>query len=118
MNKFYTNMFKGWYYFRRGHGTYLTLLLTFANFVIIQYVFLISKYPFFQKIFPSLTWFTIIFTISYIFLSGLLGYIDKRKKVLNMEMSLTNDENPYNKMFLERFDNIDRKLKEIENDRT
>ena len=65
-----------WLDFRNGHGIYLIFLLTFAQFVIIQYRLLLDKTPLFHSI--PLWVFTVIFVAIYVPLGGIIGYWHRR----------------------------------------
>jgi len=58
---------------RLGHTTYLMFFLTFVNFIIISFNFLIEDSTFLQEIIPSMWIFTIVFVITYIPISVLIG---------------------------------------------
>ena len=57
-----TNWFRRrWLDFRNGHGIYLVFIMTFANFVTIQYSLLIDKVPALNSVFNNLWAFALIF---------------------------------------------------------
>ncbi len=62
-----------WWEFSQGHSTYLIFLLTFMNFVLIAYRLLIERIPFIQELFPQLWIFVLIFLVSYIPASTIIG---------------------------------------------
>ena len=43
-----------WAYFRRGHSAYLSFILSFANFVVLQYRLLIQYVPFLKYLFMNI----------------------------------------------------------------
>ena len=53
-----------WLDFRNGHSIYLIFIMTFANFVTIQYKLLIDKVPAFNPIFHSIWVFALLFGAS------------------------------------------------------
>lgn len=93
-----------WWELRQGHSTYLVLLLTFSNFVLIAYRLLVEKIPEFQVIFPDLLTFMFAFLGFYIPLSILIGYWH-RKTQLKTETTMMMQQNPYfAKMFRNMLD--------------
>ena len=65
-----------WTYYRRGHSTYLVFLLSFANFIVIQYRLLIQYVPAINMLFSSLVAFAATFFLVYIPLVVLIGWYD------------------------------------------
>jgi hypothetical protein len=89
------------YWFRRrwaegrsGHSIYLMFGLTFVNFIIIAYRFLIEKDPGFEEIFESMWIFGLIFLVTYIPISIIIGYWH-RKTQLKVEITLKYLEAPF-----------------------
>ena len=68
-----------WILFKRGHSMYLAFLVSFLNFITIQYSLLISKMPTLRTIFTSLQTFIAIFLLIYIPTAIILGWIDYRR---------------------------------------
>jgi len=86
-----------WIYFRRGHGTYLAFILSFINFIVIQYRLLIQKIPFLQSMFPSLLVFMTVFLATYIPLCIVIGYLDYKRFSVVQENILVARANPYSR---------------------
>ena len=84
-------------YFRRGHNAYLVFLVSFANFVVIQYRLLIEYIPALKIIFTSLTAFVIAFFLVYIPLAITIGWYDYKKFAVPMERRLGALVNPWNR---------------------
>ena len=84
-----------WSYFRRGHSTYLAMALSFANFVVIQYRLLIQYVPFLSYIFSSLLSFGLVFTLIYIPISTLIGWLDYKRFAVPIDLILLTKANPY-----------------------
>ena len=84
-------------YFRRGHNAYLVFLVSFANFVVIQYRLLIQYVPALKMIFTSLTAFVIAFFLVYIPLAITIGWYDYKKFAVLMERRLGALANPRNR---------------------
>ncbi len=63
-----------WLDFRNGHSVYLIFLMTFANFVTIQYGLLIDQVPFLKNLFESIWLFAIIYVSVYVPVAIVIGY--------------------------------------------
>ena len=88
-----------WFDGRTGTTMYLLFALTLMNFILISYRFLIEESPLFSNLVSDLTIFSIIFIITYIPISILIGYWH-RKTQWKVELALKMMENPLNaKMF-------------------
>jgi hypothetical protein len=68
-----------WLDFRNGHSIYLVFIMTFANFVTIQYSLLIDKIPAINSIFSIWT-FAIIFVAAYVPLGMIIGYWHRKSQ--------------------------------------
>jgi len=68
-----------WLDFRNGHSIYLIFIMTFANFVTIQYSLLIDKIPAINSIFSIWT-FAIIFVAAYVPLGMIIGYWHRKSQ--------------------------------------
>ena len=103
-----------WLDFRQGHSIYLVFIMTFANFVTIQYKLLIEKMPTFNSLFDSVWTFAIIFVAAYIPLSIIIGYWH-RKSQWKVEAEAMFKENEIGAtMWLFIIDMIDGKVTEEE----
>jgi len=90
-------LFRWWTYFRRGHSTYLTFLLSFANFIVIQYRLLIETMQFLEPLFPKLSYFVITFLLIYVPVSIVIGWLDYRKGSVPTASILATQANPWAK---------------------
>lgn len=63
---FKDRLLRWWTYFRRGHNTYLVFLLSFANFVTIQYRLLVEYVPALKILFINFTSFLLAFAVIYL----------------------------------------------------
>jgi hypothetical protein len=80
MKKRDSNWFRRrWLDFRNGHSIYLIFIMTFANFVTIQYSLLIDKIPAINSIFSIWT-FAIIFVAAYVPLGMIIGYWHRKSQ--------------------------------------
>jgi len=78
---------------RWGHSLYLMFGLTFINFILIFYRFLIEDIPIFSNLIESLWIFTILFIILYIPVSILIGHWHNQTQ-LKVDNYLKQMENP------------------------
>src|SRR5918911_2538328 len=69
-----------WLDFRNGHSIYLVFIMTFANFVTIQYKLLIDKVPAVHSIFDSIWVFAIVFVIIYVPLGMIIGFWHRKNQ--------------------------------------
>ena len=63
-----------WLDFRNGHSIYLIFVLTFANFITIQYKLLIDQIPYLAGVFNNIILFAIVFVLMYVPIGIALGY--------------------------------------------
>jgi hypothetical protein len=63
-----------WLDFRNGHSIYLIFVLTFANFITIQYKLLIDQIPYLAGVFNNTIIFAILFVLMYVPIGIVLGY--------------------------------------------
>lgn len=63
-----------WLDFRNGHSIYLIFVLTFANFITIQYKLLIDQIPYLAGVFNNIIIFAIVFVLMYVPIGIVLGY--------------------------------------------
>ena len=78
---------------RNGHANYLMFALTFVNFILITYRFLIEKDLESISELSNLWFFVIIFLMSYIPISTLIGYWHRRTQ-LSVEATMKKMEDP------------------------
>jgi len=84
-----------WVFFRMGHGTYLTLGLSFLNFIVLQYRLLIEKLPVLRNAFPHLMTFGIIFVLLYVPVAIVVGWVDYRKGTMKTDSILRTEASPF-----------------------
>ncbi|MGI0021833.1 MAG: hypothetical protein ACRD9Q_03130 [Nitrososphaeraceae archaeon] len=81
MNTMITHFFRRrWLDFRNGHGIYLALFMSFANFILIAYNFAIKQVPSLHDIFNNLIIFALFFLAVYFPTAILLGYWHRRNQ--------------------------------------
>ena len=88
-------LLRWWAYFRRGHSTYLVFLLSFANFVVIQYRLLVEYVPPLKLLFSSILAFAAAFILVYVPLAVIIGWLDYRRLAVPVDMALAAEANPY-----------------------
>ena len=84
-----------WTYFRRGHNTYLVFLLSFANFVVIQYRLLVEYVPTLKMILSSLLAFAMVFFLLYVPIAVLIGWYDYRRLAVPVDTALSARASPW-----------------------
>jgi hypothetical protein len=103
-----------WLDFRNGHSIYLIFIMTFANFITIQYKLLIDKAPVFNSVFHSIWGFALLFIAVYVPLGIIIGYWH-RKSQWRVEQDALFKENEIGAtMWLFVIDLIDGKVSEEE----
>jgi len=84
-----------WTYFRRGHGTYLAFLLSFANFIVIQYKLVIENIPILDVLFSSLTIVAVTFFIGYLPVATVIGWLDYKKLAVPVDATVSAQASPW-----------------------
>jgi hypothetical protein len=103
-----------WLDFRNGHGIYLIFLMTFANFVTIQYGLLIDQVPFLKNLFESIWVFTIIYVSAYVPIAIVIGYWHRKTQWRVEQHALFKENVIGTTMWLFVIDLIDGKVSEEE----
>lgn len=88
-------LLRTWTYFRRGHAVYLAFVMSFMNFIVIQYRLLIEQIPVLAFIFSQLYVFALIFVLVYIPLSAIIGWIDYRRGSVPVDQEVAAQVNPW-----------------------
>jgi len=78
---------------RTGTTVYMIFAFTFVNFILITFRFLIEEDPLFKEIFSDLLMFGLIFLITYIPVSIVIGFVH-RKTQLSVDMTIKFLEQP------------------------
>ena len=95
LGRYKYRVLRWWSYFRRGHSTYLVFLISFANFIVIQYRLLIEYVPLLRMVFVNLLAFAIVFFIVYIPLAVIIGWLDYRKFAVPVDTALIAKASPW-----------------------
>ena len=89
-------IFRSWYYFRIGYGTYVAFPLGFASTMIIIYALAVVGVPVIHNIFPHLYEFGIVGILIIVPISIYAGlYHIKRTGAYSAEASVLTESNPY-----------------------
>jgi hypothetical protein len=89
-------LFRCWYYFRLGYGTYLTFVIGFVSTVTTVYYLLIKNVPVLLNLFSSFTNFVIIGAVLLIPTGVLFGWFHmKRTLAYSSEVDISIEANPY-----------------------
>ena len=95
--KFEELMFRAWYYFRNGYGTYLSFPVGFVTFVSTTYYLAVKNIGFLQDVFPRFYMFAVAAIIILFPLGVLIGWLHmKRTLAFPTQMAITVESNPYN----------------------
>jgi hypothetical protein len=103
-----------WFYFRRGHGNYLSFIVSLCTFVVVVYQLAIKNVPFLEQLFPNMWIFIIVFGVIYLVVTVLVGWQDMKRGSYLTESTITFDKHP---RFKEQYDatmRIEKRLDDIE----
>lgn len=73
-------MRRRWLDFRNGHSIYLIFLMTFANFVTIQYQLLLERVPTIHALHINIWMFALIFVAIYLPVGMIIGYWHRKNQ--------------------------------------
>ena len=90
-----SKVLRGWTYFRRGHNVYMIFAISFLNFLVIQWRLLIEQIEVLEAIFRNLFVFTILFFVTYVPLSTLVGWIDYKRGAVPVDQMVAAEANPW-----------------------
>ena len=82
-----------WYDARTGSTIYLLFALSFVNFILISYRYLLETDPQTEELFSNLWVFGVIFLVTYIPISILIGFWHRRTQ-LSVENYIQQKESP------------------------
>ncbi len=82
-----------WYDARTGSTIYLLFVLSFVNFILITYRYLLETDPQIEELFSNLWVFGVIFLVTYIPISILIGFWHRRTQ-LSVENYIRQKESP------------------------
>jgi len=89
-------VYRAWYYFRLGYGTYLSFLLGFASTLVTVYYLAIRNMPFLLSLFPNFFPFAVLSTLVGVPLAVAVGWAHlKRSRIFSSEVDIAVEANPY-----------------------
>jgi len=89
-------IYRAWYYFRLGYGTYLTFLLGYVSTLITVYFLAIKNMPPLLDVFPHFLPFAVLATLVGAPLAVVIGWVHlKRSGLFTSELDLAVEANPY-----------------------
>ncbi len=92
----YSILYRSWYYFRIGYGTYLTFPLGYIGFLALIYTFFISPNALNVGIFSNVIYFEIVVAFAITPAGILIGYLHiKHTRVWTTEVDIAVESNPY-----------------------
>jgi len=90
-------LFRSWYYFRNGYGTYLSFPVSFFTFVSTTYYLAVKNIPFLQGFFAHFYVFVVVAIMLLFPLGVLIGWLHmKRTLAYPTQMAINAESNPYN----------------------
>ena len=96
LRKFERLIWRSWFYFRAGYGTYIALLIGYASNLVVLYRLGVVNIDFLKSFIPSLTAFTILGIFVSVPAAILLGFYHmKRTGAYSADASLATEANPY-----------------------
>jgi len=95
-HKFRRLLWRSWFYFRAGYGTYIALLMGYAGNIVVLYKLGVVGNRLLEGIFTSLTVFTVFGILVSVPVAILLGLFHfKRTGAYSADASLSIEANPY-----------------------
>jgi len=89
-------LFRAWFYFRNGWGTYFSFVFAAINTLVVTYYLAIEKYPYLKTIFPTFVYYVIVIVSIGIPLLVLIGYIHfKKSAAFQAEAEIGFETNPF-----------------------
>ncbi len=89
-------LFRAWFYFRIGYGTYISLPVGIASNLVVLYELAIINNKLLHPIFPSLAFFAILAVVVFFPGGALLGLFHmKRTPAFAADASVQTEANPY-----------------------
>ncbi len=89
-------VFRSWFYFRQGWGTYFAFIIAAVNTMVTTYYLAIEKVEALQIIFPSFLVYVLFWIIIGIPLLVTIGYIHyKKSAAFSSEADISAEANPY-----------------------
>lgn len=89
------SLLRYWTYFRRGHNVYLIFVVSFLNFVVIQWRLLFEYIPSLEMLFQSFWIFTVLVILIYLPLATIIGWIDYKRAAFPVDATIAAKANPW-----------------------
>ena len=90
-------IFRAWYYFRLGYGTYLSFFVGFATFISTTYYLAIERITFLSDLFGRFYEFAVVAILIIIPTSVGIGWLHmKRTLAYSTDIEVSVEANPYN----------------------
>ena len=90
-------VFRAWYYFRNGYGTYLSFPIGFFTFISTTYYLAVKEIGFLRDVFPRFYMYAVVAVIIIFPLGVLIGWLHmKRTLAYPAQMAISVESNPYN----------------------
>lgn len=94
-------IFRAWYYFRTGWGTYFAFIMAAINTLVVTYYLAIENVPILKDFFPSFTHYVLFISIIGVPILVLTGYIHfKKSAAYKSEADITIETNPHMRRIL------------------
>ena len=94
-------IFRAWYYFRTGWGTYFAFIMAAINTLVVTYYLAIENVPILKDFFPSFTHYVLFISIIGVPILVLTGYIHfKKSAAYKSEADINIETNPHMRRIL------------------
>lgn len=95
-------LFRAWYYFRMGWGTYFAFIFAAINTLVVTYYLAIENIPFLKEVFPSFGHYILIVISIGLPLLVIVGYIHfKKSAAYKAEADISFESHPHLKRILQ-----------------
>ena len=90
-------LFRLWFYFRNGWGTYFAFIFAAINTLTVTYFLAIENYPFLNQLFPTFVHYVLTISVIGVPILVAVGYVHfKRSLAYSAEADITAEAHPYN----------------------
>jgi len=98
-------LFRAWYYFRMGWGTYFAFIFAAINTLTVTYFLAIENYPLLSQIFPTFMQYIIIISTIGVPILVAAGYLHyKKTSAFKAEADINIEANPHMRRILTNSD--------------
>lgn len=92
-----TFLFRLWFYFRNGWGTYFAFIFAAINTLTVTYFLIVENYPSLNQLFPTFAHYVFIISAIGVPILIAVGYTHfKRSLAFSAEADITAEAHPYN----------------------